>query len=95
MVGADGVVPDPLPDPLSASSFGQSALVPAPFWRGVWVPEPLEPPEPSDGAVVPGDADGSGLAADTTAAAPPTSRSPEMAAVRSARRTLELVDREA
>ena len=61
----------------------------------VWVPEPLEPPEPSDGAVVPGDADGSGLAADTTAAAPPTSRSPEMAAVRSARRTPELVDREA
>ena len=64
VVGAEGVVPDPLPDPLSPSSFGQSALVPVPFWRGAGcVPEP---PEPSDGAVVLGEADGSGLAADTT-----------------------------
>jgi hypothetical protein len=93
VVGADGVVPDPLPDPLSPSLFGQSARVPVPFWRGVWVPDPSDPAEPSDGAVVLGDVDGSGLAADTTAAAPPTSRSPEIAAVRIARRTPELVER--
>ncbi len=41
---------------------------------------------PSDGAVVLGEADGSGLAAETTATPPATSSSPEIAAVRTARR---------
>ena len=41
---------------------------------------------PSDGAVVLGEAEGSGLAAETTATPPATSSNPEIAAVRTARR---------
>jgi hypothetical protein len=91
VVGAEGVVPDPLPEPLAPSLFGQSARVPVPvpLVRGGWV---VEPPEPSDGVVVVlGDADGSGLAADTSAAAPPTRSSADSAAVRTVRRRPELV----
>ena len=42
---------------------------------------------PSEGATVLGEAEGSGLAAETTATPPATSNSPEIAAVRIARRT--------
>lgn len=93
MVGEDGAVPDPLPDPSSAPAFGQPA--PDPCWRGAgWV---LVPPGAPDGAVVLGAvvlgaADGSGLAADTTATAPPTSSSAESAAVMTARRMPEPVE---
>jgi len=66
---------------------------PEPCWRGAGcepgVPGPLEPP---DGAVVLGAVDGSGLAADTTAAAPPTRSSADNAAVITARRMPELLD---
>jgi hypothetical protein len=84
-----GVVEDP-PDPLEPlvppPMFGQSALVPV-WVRGVVVP-PFDggvvvPP----GATVLGEAEGSGLAAETTATPPATSNSPEIAAVRIARRT--------
>src|SRR6478735_4441911 len=66
--------------------FGQSALVPV-WVRGVVVP-PFDGAVvvPSEGAPVLGEAEGSGLAAETTATPPATSNSPEIAAVRTARR---------
>ena len=69
-----------VPPALSGQSPG------APEWvRGVVVPSDGAV-VPSDGAVVLGEADGSGLAAETTATPPATSSSPEIAAVRTARR---------
>jgi hypothetical protein len=80
-----GVVEDP-PGPLVAPPmFGQSALVPV-CVRGVVVP-PFEGAVVPPGAMVLGDAEGSGLAAETTATPPATSSRPEIAAVRTARRT--------
>ena len=73
--------PEPLePEPLEPPMFGQFAVDPPACFGGV-VDDP-----PLDGAVVLGAADGSGLAADTAAAAPPTSSRPEMPAVITARR---------
>src|SRR5258708_23402361 len=75
-----GVVEDP-PDPLEPlvpPMFGQSALVPAWVRGAVVVPGVVV--VPSDGATVLGEADGSGLAAETTATPPATSNSPEIAA---------------
>jgi hypothetical protein len=60
--------------------FGQLAVEPE-CCRGAG-----EVPEPPDGAVVLGADDGSGLAAETAAAAPPTRSSAESAAVMTARR---------
>ena len=60
--------------------FGQSAVEPV-CCRGAG-----EVPEPPDGAVVLGAEDGSGLAAETAAAAPPTRSSAESAAVMTVRR---------
>ena len=80
-----GVVDDP-PDPLEPLApppmFGQSALVPV-WVRGVVVP-PFDGAVvvPSEGATVLGDAEGPGLAAETTATPPATSSRPEIAAVR-------------
>ena len=81
VVGAEGVVPDPLLPPM----FGQSAVEPEPCWRGA----ARRSPEPPDGAVVLGAADGSGLAAETAAAAPPTRSSADSAAVMTVRRMPE------
>jgi hypothetical protein len=89
-----GVVEDP-PDPLvPPPMFGQSAFVPVwargvvvPFDGAVVVPFDGAVVVPSEGATVLGDAEGSGLAAETTATPPATSRRPEIAAVRIARRT--------
>jgi len=79
-----GAVEDPpdllVPPPM----FVQSALVPV-WVRGVVVP-PFEGVVVPPGATVFGDAEGSGLAAETTATPPATSSSPEIAAVRTARR---------
>jgi hypothetical protein len=61
--------------------FGQFTPEPEPCWRGAGAV-----PEPPDGAVVLGADDGSGLAAETTAAAPPMRSSAESAAVRTVRR---------
>jgi hypothetical protein len=74
-----GVVLEPpeLPEPLEPPMFGQFALEPV-CVRGV--------PVPPDGVVVLGADDGAGLAAETAATPPPTSRSPETTAVRTARR---------
>ncbi|MFL5651826.1 MAG: hypothetical protein ACJ77V_07135 [Chloroflexota bacterium] len=87
--GAEGAVPDPVSPP----GCGQSAAEPDPCCRGAGcVPGMPELPEPSDGAVVLGAVVGSGLAADTTAAAPPTRSSADSAAVMTARRGPEPVD---
>src|SRR3954454_3219843 len=76
--------------------WGQSTVGPEPCWRGgggePGDPGPLEPPT---GAVVLGAVDGSGLAADTIAAAPPTRSSAESAAVTTVRRMPEAAGREA
>jgi len=73
--------PEPLePGPLEPPMFGQFAVDP-PACSGGVVDDP-----PLDGAVVLGAADGSGLAADTAAAAPPTRSRAEMPAVITARR---------
>jgi hypothetical protein len=71
-----GVVPEDPPEP---PMFGQLTLEP------VWVLGVVEDP-PLDGAVVPGDVDGAGLAAETAATPPPTRSRPEITAVMSARR---------
>lgn len=83
VVAVLGVVLGEVEDPpesvpsLPAALSGQSSFVP--LWvRGAVVP--------SDGAAVLGEAEGSGLAAETTATPPATSSSPEIAAVRTARR---------
>jgi hypothetical protein len=78
-----GVVEDPPLPPVPPPMFGQSALVPV-WVRGVVVP-PFEGAVVPPGAKVLGAAEGSGLAADTTATPPARSSSPEMAAVRRVR----------
>jgi hypothetical protein len=86
-----GVVEDPPESSVpSAPSVppalsGQSPLVPE-WVRGVVVPSDGAV-VPSDGAAVLGEAEGSGLAAETTATPPATSSNPAIAAVRTARRT--------
>jgi len=93
-----GVVEEP-PEPFEPFEpsvlppFDLSGQSPAlPEWvRGVVVPPGAVPSDgvavvPSEGAAVLGDAEGSGLAAETTATAPATSSNPEIAAVRTARR---------
>jgi hypothetical protein len=82
VLGAVGVVPDEPPDPPEPPMFGQSALEPEPWLRGGVVVVP------SDGVVLgAGEADGSGLAAETTATPPPTRSNAASAAVSTVRRT--------
>lgn len=89
-VAAGALLPEllePPEEPLDPPMFGQFAPFIAP-WLGRpdgAVPEPLEPP-PVDGAC---DADGSGLAAETTAAAPPTRSRPDSIAVATTRLRLK------
>ena len=71
--------PEP-PDPLEPPMFGQFTVEPPVCFGGVVDVPPL------DGVVVLGAAEGSGLAAETAAAAPPTRSSAEMAAVMTVRR---------
>ena len=77
-----GVVEDPpepsVPSVLPPALSGQSPGTPE-WVRGVVVPSDGAV-VPSDGAVVLGEADGSGLAAETTATPPATSSNPEIAA---------------
>ena len=73
-----GAVPEDPLEPLEPPMFGQLALDP------VWVLGIVE--VPPDGAVVPGDVDGAGLAAETAATPPPTRSRPEITAVMTARR---------
>jgi hypothetical protein len=76
-----GAVDDPEPlEPLEPPMFGQFAVEPPVCFGGV-----VDVP-PFDGAVVLGADEGSGLAAETAAAAPPTRSSAEMPAVMTARR---------
>jgi len=76
-----GAVDDPEPlEPLDPPMFGQFAVEPVCFGGVVDVP-------PLDGVVVLGADEGSGLAAETAAAAPPTRSRPEITAVITARRT--------
>jgi hypothetical protein len=75
-----GAVDEPDPPEPAPPMFGQSAVEPPVCFGGV-----VDVP-PFDGAVVLGADDGSGLAAETAAAAPPTRSSAEMPAVMTARR---------
>ena len=87
-----GVVEDP-PEP-SVPSVPLPVRLPCPGSRpgprararGRGLPSDGVVVVPSDGAAVLGEADGSGLAAETTATPPATSSNPEIAAVRTARR---------
>jgi hypothetical protein len=91
---ADGAVvlgavdpPDPLEPEPEPPMFGQSPFIP-PVCPG-WVEGAVVPPFVSGVVVVlgAGDAEGSGLAAETTATAPPTRSMADSAAVRTMRLT--------
>jgi hypothetical protein len=81
-VAAGALLPELLepPEPDEPPMFGQFALF-VPLWQGrvdgAAVEPPLEPPL----VVGAGELDGSGLAAETTAAAPPTRSNPDSIAV--------------